>query len=198
MHRPSIHTALCPARLSNLLAATARQDETAFAELYDATRRKLFGIALMVLRRRDLAEDVIQEAFLRVWRHAGSFDPARGSAITWMATIVRNLAIDVKRAPAAQETDDSQLVVIPFNGRSALDEIEASDDQRRLRAAMKALDPMKQKLVIAAYIHGESREDLAARFGAPVNTIKTWLRRAVLDIRAALHEADAQHESRVA
>jgi len=154
--------------------------------MYDTTRRKLFGIALMVLRRRDLAEDVMQEAFIRIWRSAASFDPARGMPITWMATIVRNLAIDVKRSPAAEPTDDSELTVIPFNGRSALEELEASDDQRRLRTAMKTLDPLKRKLVIAAYINGESREQLSQRFGAPVNTIKTWLRRAVLDIRAAI------------
>lgn len=192
MHRPSSRTSPCPRRLAELLAATAAKDEAAFAELYDSTRRKLFGIALMVLRRRDLAEDVTQEAFIRIWRCAASFDPARGMPITWMATIVRNLAIDVKRSPAAEPTDDSELSVIPFNGRSALDELEASDNHRRLRAAMKTLDPLRRKLVIAAYINGESREQLSQRFGAPVNTIKTWLRRAVLDIRAAIAADEAR------
>jgi len=186
MHHPSIRTSPCPQRLAQLLAATATKDEAAFAELYDTTKRKLFGIALMVLRRRDLAEDVTQEAFIRIWRSAASFDPARGLPITWMATIVRNLAIDVKRSPATEPTDDSELTVIPFNGRSPLEELEASDDLRRLREAMKTLDPLKRKLVIAAYINGESREQLSQRFGAPVNTIKTWLRRAVMDIRAAI------------
>lgn len=192
MHRPSIRTSPCPKRLAVLLAATAARDEAAFAELYDSTKRKLFGIALTVLRRRDLAEDVTQEAFIRIWRSAASFDPARGMPITWMATIVRNLAIDVKRSPAAEPTDDSELTVIPFNGRSALEELEANDDQRRLRAAMQTLDPLKRKLVIAAYINGESREQLSQRFGAPVNTIKTWLRRAVLDIRAAIEAEGAR------
>lgn len=196
MPRPVIRTPVCPEHLVGLLAATARQDEVAFAELYDATKRKLFGIALTVLHRRDLAEDVVQEAFLRIWRHAARFDPARGTPITWMATIVRNLAIDVKRSPAAEATDDSALTVIPFNGRSALDEIEASDNHRRLHEVMKALDPMKRKLVIAAYINGESREELSERFGAPVNTIKTWLRRAVLDIRAGLAEIEAEADER--
>lgn len=192
MHRPSVRTSPCPKRLAKLLAATAAKDQAAFAELYDTTKRKLFGIALMVLRRRDLAEDVTQEAFIRIWRNAASFDPARGLPITWMATIVRNLAIDVKRSPAAEPTDDSELTVIPFNGRSALEELEASDDHRRLREAMKTLDPMKRKLVIAAYINGESREQLSQRFGAPVNTIKTWLRRAVLDLRAAIEAEGAR------
>jgi RNA polymerase sigma-70 factor, ECF subfamily len=198
MHRPSIRTSVCPERLARLLAATAAKDQAAFAELYDLTKRKLFGIALMVLRRRDLAEDVAQEAFIRIWRNAASFDPARGMPITWMATIVRNLAIDVKRSPAAEPTDDAELAVIPFTGRSALEELEASDNHRRLRDAMQSLDPMKRKLVIAAYINGESREELSARFGAPVNTIKTWLRRAVLDIRAAIEDADRHCENRVA
>lgn len=198
MHRPSIRTSPCPERLARLLAATARQDQAAFAEPYDATKRKLFGIALTVLRRRDLAEDVTQEAFIRIWRSAASFDPARGMPITWMATIVRNLAIDVKRSPAAEPTDDAELTVIPFTGRSALEVLEANDDHRRLRDAMEALDPMKRKLVIAAYINGESREELSARFGAPVNTIKTWLRRAVLDMRTAIDEVEAQHQNRVA
>ena len=116
----------------------------------------------MVLRRRDLAEDVMQEAFIRIWRNAASFDPARGSAITWMATIVRNLAIDVKRSPAAEPTDDAALMVIPFNGRSALEELEASDDERRLREAMQTLDPMKRKLVIAAYIKGRAASNWPA------------------------------------
>src|SRR5688572_11446683 len=177
MHRPSVRTSICPERLARLLAATATKDQAAFAELYDLTKSNLFGIALMVLRRRDLAEDVTQEAFIRIWRSAASFDPARGMPITWMATIVRNLAIDVKRSPAAEPTDDSELSVIPFNGRSALEELEASDNHRRLREAMKTLDPLRRKLVIAAYINGESREQLSQRFGAPVNTIKTWLRR---------------------
>jgi len=198
MPRPVIRTPVCPERLADLLAATAGQDEAAFAELYDATKRKLFGIALTVLRRRDLAEDVVQEAFLRIWRRAGSFDPARGMPMTWMATIVRNLAIDVKRCPAAEATDDSALTVIPFNGRSALDELEATDDHRRLQDVMKTLDPLKRKLIVAAYINGESREQLSARFGAPVNTIKTWLRRALLDIREGLAEIEAQRERHVA
>ena len=113
-----------------------------------------------------------------------------------MATIVRNLAIDVKRSPAAEATNDDALTVIPFNGRSALDEIEANDNHRRLNEVMKTLDPVKRKLVVAAYINGDSREELSERFGAPVNTIKTWLRRAVLDIRAGL--AQMEGEQRVA
>ena len=196
MSRPSIRTPLCPERLVTLLAATAVKDQAAFAELYELTKRKLFGVALTILRRRDLAEDALQEAYIRIWRSADRFEPLRGTPITWMATIVRNVAIDVKRSPAAEAGDDTLLTVIPFNGRSALDELEASDNYRRLQQAMQALDPMKRKLIVAAYINGESREQLSQRFGAPVNTIKTWLRRAVLDLRAGLAEIEAGTDER--
>ena len=79
--------------LTQLITATGRGDRKAFAALYAATSAKLYGTALAVLRRRDLAEDVVQEAYVRIWRNAASYDPARGSPITWMATIVRHLAM---------------------------------------------------------------------------------------------------------
>ena len=99
--------------------------------------------------------------------------------------------MDLRRI-ASLKTDDSALMVIPLNGHSALDQVEASDDERRLRDALGTLDPMRRKLVIAAYIQGRSREQLAQPFGAPVNTIKTWLRRAALDMRAVLEAGDEQ------
>ena len=157
-----------------------------------------YRLARWLARDEHDAQDVLQEAYIRIWRNASRFDPARGSAMTWMATIVRNLAIDVKRSPAAAATDDTALMVIPFNGRSALDEVEATDNARRLRHAIQTLDPMKRKLIVAAYIQGQSREQLAERFGAPVNTIKTWLRRAVLDMRAALATETEADERRIA
>ena len=94
--------------LAQLIAATGRGDRKAFDKLYAATSAKLYGTALAVLRRRDLAEDVVQEAYVRIWRNAASYDPARGSPITWMATIVRHLAIDAVRSrdarPMGEET----------------------------------------------------------------------------------------------
>jgi RNA polymerase sigma-70 factor (ECF subfamily) len=172
-------------RLVGLIDATARQDHTAFAALYEATKAKLFGIALTLTRRRDLAEDVLQEAYVRIWRYADRFDPSRASPITWMATIVRNLAIDALRSPNAQPTEDeSELIALPSPAASALQDIERDEERRRAVALLNALDPMKRRLVIAAYLHGESREQLARRFGVPVNTVKTWLRRAILEMQA--------------
>ena len=174
--------------LAGLLGATARRDQRAFAQLYAASSGKLYGVALRVLRRRDLAEDVVQEAYLRIWRHAERFDPARGSAMTWMASIVRHLAIDMARSGATAPNNEAELLALPADTPHPLEEITLAEKRQRAFAILRDLDPVKRRLIIAAYLHGESREQLARRFGAPVNTIKTWLRRAVLELRASLDE----------
>ena len=91
---------LTPAELVWLIAAVAKGDEAAFERLYAATRAKLFGVVLRILRRQDLAEEVIQEAYVKIWNSAGQFNPALASPITWMASIARNRAIDVVRKRA--------------------------------------------------------------------------------------------------
>jgi RNA polymerase sigma-70 factor, ECF subfamily len=178
----------CGDGLAELLGATARRDQRAFAQLYAASSGKLYGVALRVLRRRDLAEDMVQEAYLRIWRHAERFDPARGSAMTWMASIVRHLAIDMARSGAMAPNNEAELLALPADTPHPLEEITLAEKRRRAFAILRDLDPVKRRLIIAAYLHGESREQLARRFGAPVNTIKTWLRRAVLELRASLDE----------
>lgn len=170
--------------LVTLLAATATRDQAAFKTLYDATSAKLFGIALAVLRRRHLAEEALQEAYTRIWNNAAHFDPARASPITWMAAIVRNRAIDMLRSQDPEsEGDERELLAIATDAPSSFDLVARSEAHRRVRALLGTLDPMKRRLVIAAYLHGESRAQLARRFGAPVPTVKSWLRRAILDMR---------------
>ena len=98
---------LTPAELVWLIAAVAKGDEAAFERLYAATRAKLFGVVLRILRRQDLAEEVIQEAYVKIWNSAGQFNPGQSSPITWMASIARNRAIDVvrKRGEASIEEE---------------------------------------------------------------------------------------------
>lgn len=181
-------------RLQRLLMASSHGDQGAFSELYNLTRSKLFGIAIRILRRSDVAEDVLQEAYVRIWRNAASYKPTRGSPITWMVTIVRNLAIDIVRRPAIEaDSDDFLLLGLPGDQESALDGIQASEERLKAFIALQALDTRQRHLIIAAYVHGESREKLAARFGKPVSTIKTWLRRAVLEAQASLRDAVSEH-----
>jgi RNA polymerase sigma-70 factor, ECF subfamily len=178
-------------RLELLLSESAQGSQAAFERLYHATKGKLFATALLIVKRGELAEEVVQETYVRIWTRAASYDPALGSPIAWMATIARNLAITLMRRPNIEvQTEDDKLLEVPADERSALDEIELSQQQRNALSALRTLDPMRRRLIIAAYLHGESREQLGKRFGVPAGTIKTWIRRSLMDTRAFLETRD--------
>ena len=178
---------LTPAELVWLIAAVARGDEAAFERLYGATRAKLYGVVLRILRRQDLAEEVVQETYVKVWNNAAQFNPAVSSPITWMAAIARNRAIDLvrKRSELSLEDEPSALEVAAETP-DPLARREMSEELKRLLECVGQLEPDRQKLVLLAYYNGWSREQLATKFEAPVNTVKTWLRRSMMDIRQCL------------
>lgn len=176
-----------PADLAELLAATAQRDQAALQALYRASRAKLYGVALRILKRHDLAEEVVQETYVNVWNNAGRYDAAVASPVTWMATIARNRAIDLLRKRRESSLEDEPAAMdIAADIPNPLAARETSEDLRRLMACLGRLDEERKKLVLLAYYEGLSREQLAARFAAPVNTIKTWLRRSLLEIRDCL------------
>jgi RNA polymerase sigma-70 factor (ECF subfamily) len=178
---------LTPSELVWLIAAVAKGDEAAFEQLYAATRAKLYGVVLRILRRQDIAEEVIQEAYIRIWNSAGQFNPAVASPITWMVSIARNRAIDVvrKRGETSLEEEPAAMEVAA-DSPDPLARREMTEELKRLLECVGRLEPDRQKLVLLAYYNGWSREQLAEKFGAPVNTVKTWLRRGLLDIRECL------------
>lgn len=178
---------LTPAELIWLLASVAKGDEAAFERLYAATRAKLFGVVLRILRRQDLAEEVVQEAYVKIWNSAGQFNPALASPITWMVSIARNRAIDVvrKRSEASIEEEPAALEVAS-DTPDPLARKEMTEELKRILECVGQLDPERQRLVLLAYYNGWSREQLSAKFNTPLNTVKTWLRRSMIDIRACL------------
>ncbi len=170
-----------------LLAAVAKGDQAAFERLYGATRAKLYGVVLRILRRADLADEVMQETYLKIWNSAGRFDPAVASPITWMLAIARNRAIDIVRKKAEISIEEEPEVMdVAAESPDPLAKREISEELTRLLACMGALDEERRRLVLLAYYSGWSRDQLAAKFDKPVNTIKTWLRRALSDIRECL------------
>ncbi len=175
------------ADLSALVASVAQGDRAAFEQLYAATRAKLYGVVLRILRRHDLADEVIQETYLKIWGSAGSFDPQRASPITWMATIARNRAIDLvrKRSEASIE-EEPEAMDVAADTPNPLAARELSEDLKRLTNCIDKLDAERQQMVMLAYYSGLSRDQLAAKFNKPVNTIKTWLRRSLIEIRECL------------
>jgi RNA polymerase sigma-70 factor, ECF subfamily len=170
-----------------LLAEVARGNKSAFARLYGLTHAKLLGVALRVLRDRALAEDVLQESYLKVWRHAASYDPAIASPMTWMATIVRHGAIDAvrKRQIEALASGDA-MAALPSNDPDPADEMHLARLRPKALAAFAALPEDKRRLIMLAYLRDRSRQDLSIRLGIPANTVKTHLRRALLELRATM------------
>ena len=179
---------LTSAELVWLLAAVAKGDQAAFERLYAATRAKLYGIVLRILRRSDLANEVLQETYLKIWSSAGKFDPALASPITWMVSIARNRAIDVvrKRTEASIE-EEPEVMAVAAENADPLARRETSEQRKRLLTCLGRLDPDRQRLVLLAYYSGLSRDQLAVQFERPVNTVKTQLRRALAEIRECLN-----------
>jgi RNA polymerase sigma-70 factor, ECF subfamily len=178
-----------PGELVLLMAAVAEGDQAAFERLFAATRAKLYGVVLRILRRQSLAEEVLQEAYLRIWRHAASYDPAAATPISWMATVARNLAIDnVRKRGETALQEEPQATDVAAETPNALAAHELSEELKRLLACIGKLEPERQRLVLLAYYDGWSREQLAAKLDKPVDTIKTCLRRSLIEIRKCLEQ----------
>jgi len=179
--------ALMQTELVWLLSAVAKGDEAAFERLYAETRAKLYGVLLRILGRPALAEEVMQETYLKVWTMAHTFDPTIASPITWMVAMARNRAIDIvrKRGDVSIE-DEPEALEVASEAPPPLARREMTEELKRLLACLGKLDSEKQRIVLLAYYSGWSRDQLAQKLDIPVNTIKTWLRRSLLEIRECM------------
>ncbi len=178
-----------PSTSRGLLSQIAEGSETAFDELYQQTSAKLYGVALRIVRSKELAEDVVQDAYIKIWSRAGDYDPALAAPLTWMAAIVRNRALDELRRRAARPTaggDESELENLPSENDHPLAGLELEDDVKKLFRCLDGLEPEKKQIVQLAYLTGMSREELAQRFSRPEGTIKTWLHRSLAQLKGCL------------
>ena len=173
--------------LVHLLGRVAQGDKSAFSIVYDATSAKLYGIVLRILLRRDLADEVLQEVFVKIWQRAAEFDPTRASPITWMATIARNRALDEIRRKQPLALDDIPgAFEIADPGILASDQIVLSEANVQLEKCLGGLAPEKQAIVRLAYLDGWSREQISKRYAVPVPTVKTWLHRSLKQLKDCL------------
>jgi RNA polymerase sigma factor (sigma-70 family) len=178
-----------PSDLADLIAASARGDRAAFQRLYEATAPKLLGVILRIVRSRAEAEDVLQDAYIRVWKSAGLFSPASGTAFGWIASIVRNRAIDLLRAQGTvrrvQAGEDEDVLARIADTR---DDFAQAADREALRRCLDTVEPKVREMIVLAYCDGYSRDELAGRYASPANTIKTWLHRGLAALRTCLDE----------
>lgn len=169
-----------------LLQAVSRGDRRAFASLYDRTSAKLYGICLHLLGVEAEAQEVLQEAYVTVWRNANRFDPTKASPITWLAVLARNKAIDRLRR--------SEIAVEPLNAaaevqdesRSAFDVAVDAQNQIRLNHCLDELEDRTRAMIKAAFLDGASYPQLAEREGVPLPTMKSWIRRGLQRLRGCL------------
>jgi RNA polymerase sigma-70 factor (ECF subfamily) len=165
--------------LVELIQTVSSGDNRAFSELHALTVNKMRKTALAVSSASTDIEDVLQDAYLKIWRHASKFDPDRASPISWMSVIVRNTAIDAVRPARIQTTDLDDALSIPDLSRQDDDDFDYVRASPIAAEIIGRLPEDRQKLLSLAYLHGESRNELAERFGVPASTIKTWLRRTL-------------------
>ncbi len=176
---------------SRLLAASAGGDRAAFASLYQLASKRLFAVSLRIVDRRDWAEEVVQEAFVRIWRRASSFDSERGGAMAWMVTITRNLAIDRLRHERTQTTEsvnDGGDGKLTEPSADLMDDILRNDASRALERCLRTLGDEPRRAILLAYCWGYSYDELSQVFDAPANTVKSWTRRGLLRLRVCLSQ----------
>ena len=174
------------------LAACASGDQQALRRIYDRDARSLLGVALRILRQRQVAEDVLHDAFLNIWTKARSFDPARGEGRGWIYSIVRHQALSVARNSGREvQAGDEAIETIDAEsglaaGTGLVDAFERQQDLGRLHDCLVGLDPAKRNSILYAYVDGCSHAEIAARMQSPLGTIKAWIKRGLSALRECM------------
>jgi len=181
-------------QLSELLARTALADERAFAELYRLTSSHLFAVAVRILRDKAAAEDALQEAFVSVWHHAGSYVAAKSSPQTWLTSIVRNRCLDLlrRRVPDTMtltRDDDEGDIDLPSTGPTPVELLLSGADAAMVRGCVDALDGGQKQAIALAFFQGLSHSELAAQLREPLGTVKSWIRRGLERLKSCLDRA---------
>jgi RNA polymerase sigma-70 factor (ECF subfamily) len=171
--------------IAGLLAAASKGGVADFERLYAATSAKLYGVVLRILRRRELAADVMADTYLQIWRTAGEYEPTQASALAWMVAIARRRAIDlVRRSDAA--VSEAEPEIADSDGPGSVPRRELSDELKRLLTCIGRLEPDRQRMLLLAYYGAFSRDELSAKLEVPANLLRAMLRRSLSEIEQCL------------
>jgi RNA polymerase sigma-70 factor (ECF subfamily) len=180
------------ARLTDLLARTALADQRAFAELYRMTSAHLYAVALRILRDAGAAEEVLQESFVNIWHHAGSYVAAKSQPLTWLTSVVRNRCLDQLRRREVETVtmdDEDEGPAIAAEDPTPLEMLLSGADARAVGACVEALEPGQKQAIALAFFQGLSHSELAHHLREPLGTVKSWIRRGLERLRACLDGA---------
>ena len=175
-------------RLAALLAQAGLGNRAAFADLYEATKSKLFAVSLRIVRERHIAEEVLQDSFVNIWNNATKYAVGQSAPMTWMTAIVRNRSLDIVRRPFAEVQDEDDFYATNMEDtRPGPDEqLVARRDQAKIEQCMKGLDGEQQQTISLAFFQGLSHSEVANHLGKPLGTVKTHIRRGLLKLKGCL------------
>ncbi|MGN6388570.1 MAG: sigma-70 family RNA polymerase sigma factor [Burkholderiaceae bacterium] len=180
------------AQLVSWLKLTGSGDRAAFRLLYDAAAPKLFGFALRILNKRELAEEALQESFVNIWNNASGYRRELAAPMTWMTTIVRNKAFDMlRRIDDAVEIDNESfdrevLEAMESVDPKPLDALVLSQDAKALARCMARLESLHRQAIALAFYHDLSHTEVAEQLRLPMGTVKSWIRRGLERLRLCL------------
>ncbi len=175
-----------------LIDRVALADEKALRELYELTSSKLYGVAVRVVTNREWAEDVLQEAFINIWKIAGDYKATLSPPMAWMALVVRSRGLDFlrrrasERADRMQELDDVISDTVAGDSPNPMDVAQASEQAKALHNCLNLLDNKQREVVSLAYMRDLSHSELADLLKLPLGTVKTWIRRGLEQLRGCM------------
>jgi RNA polymerase sigma factor (sigma-70 family) len=175
-------------RLNQMLTRVARGDQQAFAELYRATSSRVFGVIVRMMHDRGEAEDILQEVYATAWRRADTFDPERGSAITWLITLGRNRTIDRMRQHREELLGDDDTPEVADEAPTPAAAAESNQERLRLEQCLERLEPQQGRAVREAFFTGATYNELAQRLAVPLGTMKSWIRRSLMQLKTCLEQ----------
>lgn len=183
MNRPPAQDA---PTLAGLLAACAGGDRAAFAQLYSLTSPKLYGVALRILKQEQQAQECLQDAYLNVWRRASTYQAGKSAPMTWLVSIVRNRALDLVRRSRPEEVPTDDPEAWERRADPPADWVPAAMQGRDIERCLDELEPAQRRCLLLAYYEGLTHTELAARTEHPLGTVKTWIRRALQQMKQCL------------
>jgi RNA polymerase sigma-70 factor (ECF subfamily) len=189
------------AALADLLARTALADQAAFAELYRATSGQLYGVALRILRDAPAAEEVLQDVYVSVWHHAGTYAAAKSQPLTWLTSIVRNRCLDQIRRRELDTVsltrdggDDGEPDLdFPSDEPTPMDMLLTGAESRSVRNCVETLEGGQKQAIALAFYQGLSHAELAQQLRQPLGTVKSWVRRGLERLRQCLDRSGYVH-----
>lgn len=169
-----------------MLAACATGDRAALRMLYEREAPVLLGVAQRIVRRREIAEEVLQDAFVQVWRNASAYDPSLGSARAWIFAIVRNRALNSLRDERHVPVGDEALASLMVDAHAVAEPVARLAEGSALRRCLEVLDEKRRQSIVLAYVWGYSHGEIAGRLGVPLGTVKAWIRRSLAALKECL------------